>query len=52
VKYFMNVACVFLQAGYTPLHDAAINGYDDIVHYLLNRGAKIDSVNNVSMYVA
>ena len=48
----MNVDCVFLQDGYTPLHDAAIEGHDDIIHYLLNRGAKIDSVNNVSIYVA
>ena len=43
---------VFLQYGYTPLHDAASEGHDDIIHYLLNRGAKIDTVNNVSIYVA
>ena len=41
---------MFLQFGYTALHEAANSGNNDIIQNLLDRGAKIDSVNNVSVH--
>ena len=40
------------QNGYTPLHIAASSGNDDAVKMLLEKGANIDAVDNVSyMYM-
>ena len=41
---------MFLQSGDTALHEAASCGNNDIVLNLLDRGAKIDSVNKVSVH--
>ena len=41
---------MFLQDGNTVLHYAAISKNNDIIQNLLDRGAKIDSVNKVSVH--
>ena len=40
-------ACGGAQSGKTPLHDAAICGYLDIVQLLLERGADKEAKDNV-----
>ena len=37
-----------LQAGWTPLHEAASSGHGDIMDALITAGAKVDVTNNVS----
>jgi len=39
---------VFPQNGSTPLHDAAIGGREDVVEVLVEKGANINAVNDVS----
>jgi len=37
------------QSGWTPLHVAASNGHSDVCQLLLDHGARIDAVTNVSI---
>ena len=39
---------LLLQGGDTALHYACIDGYTEIVKYLLTNGADISATNNVS----
>ena len=42
---------MFSQFGDTPLHFAANSGEEDVVKVLVEKGANIDAVNNVSYHV-
>ena len=39
---------MFLQYGYTPLHDAASSGNPEVVKMLLDKGCDINAQNKVS----
>ena len=39
---------MYWQYGRTPLHIASIEGHGSIVHLLLEKGANINAVDNVS----
>ena len=39
-----------LQSGNTPLHNASLNGYNEIVEMLLKAGANHSLVNEVTNY--
>ena len=42
---------MFPQFGNTPIHDAASRGKEDVVKVLVEKGANINAVNNVSYHV-
>ena len=39
---------VFLQTNYTAMHYAAYCGNNNIIMFLINHGAEVDDVNDVS----
>ena len=39
---------MYLQYGKTPLHKASVESHISIVHLLLEKGANINAVDNVS----
>ena len=43
--------CILIQIGYTPLHDAAGEGYTEIVDYLVSAGSDLTITNKVNQYV-
>jgi ankyrin repeat protein len=47
----MSLQLVDLQGRWTPLHAAAQEGHQDMAALLLDRGAKVDTSNEVSMAV-
>lgn len=50
LKVLMSLIVVdiqLIQNGYTPLHDAAVNGHADIANLLLKKGADVKSANKV-----
>ena len=42
---------IFLQFGYTPLHEACQNGHYQVVEALMKAGANIEAVNKVNFNV-
>ena len=40
---------MFLQSKMTALHWAGMQGFSDIVTFLLNHGARVDDVDGVSL---
>ena len=42
---------ILIQNGNTALHDAAYEGYTEIVDHLVSAGADVNITNNVSQYV-
>ena len=42
---------MFPQVGNTPLHDVVRWGKEDVVKVLVEKGANINAVNNVSYHV-
>ena len=43
-----HITVVFPQGGDTPLHCAVESGREDVVKFLVEKGANVNAVNNVS----
>jgi len=41
--------CIYLQDGWTPLHQAAHNGHIEVVRHLLSSGADVNKATKVSV---
>ena len=44
------LCCVFLQKNCTALHLAAMKGYNEVIDYLIQCGAAVNAVDEVSYY--
>ena len=48
LEYYDHLCCVLLQLHSTALHFAAADGKNKVMRYLIDQGAKVDDVNDVS----
>ena len=50
-KFFTKLHHDVVQKLCTPLHDAAQNGHNSVVEYLIRSGANVNAVDNVSCFI-